>query len=256
MSTAMGSDMLRRGSRWIAWIAAVIITLWGLVSVARVGHMFWVYHKLNSWVTTNLGVDSALAMFLAVSGTTVLLLSLPSVLWYALTGRRVRDAGIVAVVLAGVVALLVNTVGRDVCFDRASGRPLCYVADTPEGVQFSRTPGVDPKYGVPFVVYTQEMALARGNQESAARAETPIATRAPVAPTADTTYTVVVRRGQPAEGVIPVDWRMDWWGNADEFDSHVVWRGRDKVRVFSAKPGVDSTELKIRVYPCTSEVPC
>lgn len=73
---------------------------------------------------------------------------------------------------------------------------------------------------------------------------------------ADTTRTMIVRPGQPAEGVMPVGWRMDWWGDPDKFDSHVIWRGRNKVRVFTTKAGVESAEIKIRVYPCSAEAPC
>lgn len=73
---------------------------------------------------------------------------------------------------------------------------------------------------------------------------------------ADTTFTVVARQGQPAEGVMPVGWRMDWWGDPTKFDSQVVWRGRNKVRLFTTKAGVDATELKLRIYPCSTEALC
>lgn len=177
--------------------------------------MFWVYHQLNSWVTTNLGLDSAFAMFLAVSGTTAVLLLLPSIIWYILSGRRLREAAIVAVGFAGLVALLVSTVGRDVCFDRASGRPLCYVAETPEGAQFSRTPGVDPKYGVQFVVYTAEMAVARGLEERQSRQQSE-QQRSDSPPSANTTATtagasttVVLREGSPYRLVVPPGHRWE-----------------------------------------------
>jgi len=157
--------ILARGVQWVGAVVAASVLLFGLFSVARVGHLFWVYHQVTGWATTNLGADSSAAMFVGVLGTAALILLLPSVLWYALSGSRVREAAAIAVGVAATVALLVNTVGRDVCFDRASGRPLCYVAETPDGLQFSRTPGVDPKYGILFVEYTSEMAQARGIAE-------------------------------------------------------------------------------------------
>ena len=256
MWTERLNDMLRVSSRWIAGIAAAIIVVFGLMSVARVGHMFWVYHQLNGWVTTNLGVDSTFAMFLAVAGTAVIILLLPSVLWYALSGRRVRDAAIVAVGCAGVVALLVNTVGRDVCFDRASGRPLCYVAETPDGLQFSRTPGVHPKYGVAFVVYTQEMALARGNQEQAARREAP---RVEPIPTVDTTYTLVARSGQPARISVPIGWRWDMVGTIPSgwaTDNGYRDARGNRIQVFEVVPPATEVTLQIRIAKCTTVEGC
>lgn len=73
---------------------------------------------------------------------------------------------------------------------------------------------------------------------------------------ADTTRTRIVRPGQPAEAVMPPGWQMDGWGDMTKFDSHVIWRGRNKVRVFTTKAGVESAEIKIRVYPCSAEASC
>lgn len=75
-------------------------------------------------------------------------------------------------------------------------------------------------------------------------------------PTADTTYTATLRQGQPAEGIMPRDWKMDWWGDESKFNSHVIWRGENKVRIFTVKAGVDETEITIRIYPCSPEAPC
>jgi len=74
--------------------------------------------------------------------------------------------------------------------------------------------------------------------------------------TSDTTFTAVARPGQPVVGIMPVGWRMDWWGDSTKFNSHVMWHGRNKARVFTVKDGVNETELKIRIYPCSAEAPC
>ncbi|OHA91956.1 MAG: hypothetical protein A3J09_00420 [Candidatus Zambryskibacteria bacterium RIFCSPLOWO2_02_FULL_51_21] len=83
----------------------------------------------------------------------------------------------------------------------------------------------------------------------------------------DTTYTEFVTPDHPVEGIMPQDYRMDWWekkpdgstvsrGEPSRLDSQVEWRGTRKVRVFTSKPGIDQVELKIRVYRCTTETPC
>ncbi len=67
-------------------------------------------------------------------------------------------------------------------------------------------------------------------------------------PTTDTTFIVKVQPGQPAEVVMPPNWMIVWWGNKARFTSHAVWRGSDKVRVFSVRPGVGSADIKIHRY--------
>ena len=67
-------------------------------------------------------------------------------------------------------------------------------------------------------------------------------------PTTDTTFLVTVRPGQPAEVRMPPGWMIVWWGNRARFTSHAVWRGEDKVRVFSVRSGGESVEIKIHRY--------
>ena len=69
----------------------------------------------------------------------------------------------------------------------------------------------------------------------------------PSTPTADTTFVVTVRPGQPVEVVMPPDWMIVWWGDKAKFKSHAVWRGKDKVRVFTTR-GMGSAEIKIHRY--------
>src|SRR3989344_2579415 len=64
----------------------------------------------------------------------------------------------------------------------------------------------------------------------------------------DNTFTVVVRPGQPAEVVMPPDWQIVWWGDTSRFESHAIWLGKDKIRVFTTRPGVGSAEIKIHRY--------
>lgn len=67
-------------------------------------------------------------------------------------------------------------------------------------------------------------------------------------PTTDTTFVVTVRPSQPAEVNMPPGWMIVWWGDKSRFTSHAIWRGEDKVRVFTTRTGVGSAEIKIHRY--------
>ncbi|MDP2642172.1 MAG: hypothetical protein Q8P21_02690 [bacterium] len=83
-------------------------------------------------------------------------------------------------------------------------------------------------------------------------------TMATAPPATDTVFTVVAWPGLPAEGVMPPGWRMEWSepDHINNFSSHVTWRGSDKVRVFTVKPGFDRAEIKLRIYRCSDRRPC
>ena len=63
----------------------------------------------------------------------------------------------------------------------------------------------------------------------------------------DTTFVVTVRPGQPVEVVMPPDWMIVWWGDKAKFTSRPDWRGKDRVRIFTAR-GMGSAEIKIHRY--------
>src|SRR3989344_5878046 len=67
-------------------------------------------------------------------------------------------------------------------------------------------------------------------------------------PTADTTFVIVATPIKPVEVIMPPDWHIVWWGNTSRFESHAIWRGKDKIRVFTTRPGVGSAEIKIHRY--------
>ena len=66
--------------------------------------------------------------------------------------------------------------------------------------------------------------------------------------TVGATFVVTARAGQPVESVMPPGWMIVWWGDKSRFTSDFFWRDRDKVRVFSVRPGVRSAEIKILRY--------
>ncbi|MDP3874986.1 MAG: hypothetical protein Q8Q22_00485, partial [bacterium] len=70
----------------------------------------------------------------------------------------------------------------------------------------------------------------------------------PSSPTTDTTFMLVVRPDQPAEVLMPPNWQIVWWGDKSRFTSHAIWRGKDKIRVFTTRPGVKSAEIKVHRY--------
>jgi len=75
-------------------------------------------------------------------------------------GKR-KAWGIGAVVgIQVLICTSVYTVGSGVCFDRRTGKPLCWFTDTPAGRVWSYTPGFDPVSGNRFEFYTRERKQA------------------------------------------------------------------------------------------------
>ena len=67
-------------------------------------------------------------------------------------------------------------------------------------------------------------------------------------PTTDTTFVVVATAVKPVEVIMPPGWMIVWWGDKAKFKSHAVWHGENKVRIFTARTGVGSAEIKIHRY--------
>lgn len=153
-------ELIRRLQNLSFTILAALIVAALIAVVAYVGISFAIYNWVEDWVTTRLGLDyypaQLLSTVVVVSATAVT----PGTAAYLIFGRR-RFYG--ASVLIGIQALVcagIYTLGGSVCFDRKTGHPLCYYADTPHGRIWSRTPGFDPESGRAFRVYTREQREA------------------------------------------------------------------------------------------------
>ncbi len=142
--------------RWGLAIVGIVFAFLALLSLLHMGAAFGLYAALAKWATVRLGLDYYAANTLAVALTSVILILLPNIPGILLPVRhRLRIAGVVVGITAAVGAL-VYTVGRDVYFDRTTGEPLRYYADTPDGRVFSFTPGFEPRYGIEFKPYTRD----------------------------------------------------------------------------------------------------
>jgi hypothetical protein len=148
----------------------VILILFLLLSTLRIGLVAWFYSAVTSWTTLRLGLDSEASHFVAVSATVVFALCLPSLIWM-LVGRKQILGATLVVGFQAVVFALAFSVGRDVCFARNSGAALCYYADTPDGRVISRTPGADPKFGIPFRLLTSDLVTAKDSPGRLRRAD-------------------------------------------------------------------------------------
>ena len=168
------SEATHRIGRLILLATTAVLSLFLLLALLRIGLIYWLYSTVEEWVTVRLGLDyygAQLATTVVVSIFTALL---PTLAWYVLLGRK-RLWGTAAMIGGqALICLLVYTVGGQVCFDRRTGAPLCYYADTPAGRVWSYTPGYDPKTGRPFRLYTREVqerekAERRGQEEESRR---------------------------------------------------------------------------------------
>ena len=140
----------------IATVSSVLAII-ALLSVLRAGFAFWLYSYIGQWVTIRLGLDYYVAELLTVALTTAVMFMIPGFGSLIISRRkRLVSAGLV---IGGYMLMcaLVYTVGRNVYFNRVSGEPLRYYADTPQVREFSFTPGFHPRYGIPFKPYTQSV---------------------------------------------------------------------------------------------------
>ncbi|HEX8638647.1 MAG TPA: hypothetical protein VF692_11330 [Pyrinomonadaceae bacterium] len=134
--------------------AIVVAALLGLCGIGF-GYLLsiWVF----DWVTTNLGLDYHAANFATAVIVFLVWAVAPSLMWKFWLRERRMWSGLAVVAFYGSIWLLVSTVGGNVCFDRQTGKPLCYFVDTPSGRKWSRTPGFDPSSGKQFQLYTREI---------------------------------------------------------------------------------------------------
>jgi hypothetical protein len=138
-------------------ISTSIIGLFALLAFFRFGLVYWIYASVENWITVRLGFDYYVSNLLATCFVSGLTLMLPMLAWYIFLGKK-QAWGIG--VMIGVQALMcvgVYTIGKGVCFDRRTGKPLCYFTDTEKGRIWSFTSGFEPASGKPFTLYTREI---------------------------------------------------------------------------------------------------
>lgn len=146
-----------RVSRIVLSAVTTALVILILLAVLRIGLVYWLYSTAEDWVTVRLGLDYYTAQLATTIFVSIFAAFLPTLAWYVLIGRK-RLWGAVAMIGGqAMICLLVYTVGCNVCFDRRTGAPLCYYADTLKGRVWSYTPGFDPESGQPFKLYTREI---------------------------------------------------------------------------------------------------
>ena len=134
-----------------------IFALFVLLAFLQFGFIYWIYALVENWVAVRLGFDYYVSNLIATIFTSLFSLLLPTLAWYIFLGKR-KAWGIGAIVgFQMLICLSVYTVGCGVCFDRKTGKPLCYFTDTAKGRVWSYTPGFDPASGKEFRLYTREI---------------------------------------------------------------------------------------------------
>jgi len=137
--------------------ATALMALFALLTLFRLALGFWIYAAVEDWVTTRLGLDYYAAQLVTVISVLALNAVFPALAWYLVLGKKKAWGIGVFIAVPAIMFLLVSAVGNNICFDRRSGKPLCYYADTPNGRVWSRTPGYDPNSGTKFNLYTKEI---------------------------------------------------------------------------------------------------
>lgn len=152
-------NLIKRIIKWTSAAVSVLIVLFFIFHIMRVGLSFWLYGTLARLVTTYLGLDYYMAQFVAIVLSICLTLAIPYILWFVLLGRKKWVVVFIVITITGAITILMYTVGYKVYFDRTTGKPLRYYADTPNGRHFSFTKGFDITYGIKFEPYTSDVAL-------------------------------------------------------------------------------------------------
>ena len=151
------SSLIERAGRILLYGATGFVALLALLALLRIGLYAWLYSSVEDWVTVRLGFDYYAAQLAATLMVTVVSFVLPTLAWYLVLGRKQYWGAGLIVGGQALVFLLMYSVGAQVCFDRRTGAPQCYYADTTQGRVWSRTPGFDPQSGQAFKLYTREV---------------------------------------------------------------------------------------------------
>ncbi len=148
---------MSRFGKIILILSAAVFGLIILGLLFYFGFFYIFYSAIENWVTSRLGLDFYVARLFSVTIGIALTAIFPILFWYLLFGKRRLYGALVLIGIQAGICLLVYTVGANVCFDRRSGKPLCYFADTEKGRVWSYTPGFEPKSGKPFKLFTREI---------------------------------------------------------------------------------------------------
>jgi hypothetical protein len=135
------------------WVVGFVF----LVAFFYFGISYLFYSYIENWVSSRLGFDFYFARLFATIFVIALTAVLPMLAWYLIFGKKRLYGALALIGIQAVICLLVYTVGGSVCFDRRTGKPLCYFADTDKGRIWSYTPGFEPTSGKPFRLYTREI---------------------------------------------------------------------------------------------------
>jgi hypothetical protein len=138
-------------------VSAVVVGLFFLGVFVLVGFSYLLYSTVEDWVVSRLGLDIFPARLLTTILVIALTALLPTLAWYLIIGKKRLYGALALIGIQAGICVLVYTVGRQVCFDRRTGKPLCYFADTPQGRVWSYSSGFDPVSGQPFRLYTREI---------------------------------------------------------------------------------------------------
>jgi len=149
---------MNKPSKTILIISAAAVGAVFLIVFFYFGLFYLLYSAVENWITSRLGFDYYLARLFSTAVVIGLTALFPTLAWYLVFGKKRLYGALALIGIQAAVCLAVYTLGARVCFDRRTGKPLCYYADTEKGRVWSVTPGFEPESGKPFRLYTREMA--------------------------------------------------------------------------------------------------
>lgn len=135
------------------------------LAFAYIGVSYLIFSFVERWVTARLWLDYYAAQLAATAIVIAMTAVLPILASYLLLGRKRLYGALSLIGIQAAIFVLVYSIGGNVCFDRRTGRPLCYYADTPKGRVWSYSPGFEPTTGRQFRLYTREIQEAEARRK-------------------------------------------------------------------------------------------
>ncbi|HEX8565173.1 MAG TPA: hypothetical protein VF648_05850 [Pyrinomonadaceae bacterium] len=164
----------------------MICALFALLAFLRIGLIYGIYTMVEDWTAVRLGFDYYVSNLLATAFTSIFTLLLQMLAWFFFLGKRQVWGIGTTVGVQLLICIAIYTIGSGVCFDRRTGKALCYYADTQKGRIWSYTPGYEPISGKEFRLYTREIKEAEDSRNAASKPQ-PSPTQSRIAPISSTT---------------------------------------------------------------------
>jgi len=144
-------------AKYIVIIICVLAVAVLLLIGGKILFIVSVYASVVDYFASAFGLDVVLARLAGVLFTSGLMLVLPTLFGFLVFGRNRAQVFIGAMIMCTILSFALFFGAKDVFFDRIGGGAGRYYIMTLEGMKFSNSADVDPKWGIRFKAVTPEV---------------------------------------------------------------------------------------------------